>query len=75
MLFAHDTEVALGAAAALVNTTTPETIHRNLLLILLLVIPAEGINSVSMRKVGSPFFVPLAFLLLTVLGIALAWPA
>ena len=68
--------VAVGATvAALVNASTPETIHRNLLLILLLVIPAEGINSVSMRKVGSPFFVPLAFLLLTVLGIALAWPA
>ena len=68
--------VAVGATvAALVNTSTTEIIHRNLLLILLLVIPAEGINSVSMRKVGSPFFVPLAFLLLTVLGIALAWPA
>src|ERR1700743_1328885 len=63
------------AGAALVNTSTPETLRRNLLLILLLVIPAEGINSLSMRKVGSPFFVPLAFLLLTVLGIALAWPA
>ena len=69
-------DVALASrVAALVNASTPETIHRNLLLILLLVIPAEGINSVSMRKVGSPFFVPLAFLLLTVLGIALAWPA
>jgi hypothetical protein len=28
-----------------------------------------------MRKVGSPFFVPLAFLLLTILGVFLAWPA
>jgi hypothetical protein len=68
--------VAVGATvAALVNTSTPETIHRTLLLILLLVLPAEGINSFSMGKVGSPFFVPLAFLLLTVLGVALAWPA
>src|ERR1700684_2720219 len=68
--------VAVGATvAALVNTSTSATIHRTLLLILLLVIPAEGINSISMRKVGSPFYVPLAFLLLTVLGIVLAWPA
>jgi hypothetical protein len=68
--------VAIGATvAALVNSSTPESLHRTLLLILLLVIPAEGINSISMRKVGSPFYVPLAFLLLTVLGVVLAWPA
>ncbi len=72
--------VAVGATvAALVNTSTTEIIHRNLLLILLLVdsIPPKGINSASamQSKLGSPFFVPLAFLLLTVLGIALAWPA
>jgi hypothetical protein len=67
--------VAVGATvAALVNTSTPETHHRTLLLILLLVIPAEGINSYSMRKVGSPFYIPLAFILLTTLGVALAWP-
>jgi hypothetical protein len=68
--------VAIGATvAALVNSSTPESLHHTLLLILLLVIPAEGINSISMRKVGSPFYVPLAFLLLTVLGVVLAWPA
>jgi uncharacterized protein YjeT (DUF2065 family) len=67
--------VAVGATvAALVNTSTPQTLHRNLSLILLLVIPAEGVNSYSMRKVGSPFFVPLTFLLLTLFGVALAWP-
>jgi hypothetical protein len=68
--------IAVGATiAVLVNTSIPETTHRNLLLILLLVVPSEGINSISMRKVGSPFYVPLAFLLLTVLGVVLAWPA
>jgi hypothetical protein len=68
--------VAVGATVAvLVNTSTPETHHRTLLLILLLVIPSESINSYSMRKVGSPYYIPLAFLLLTVLGVALAWPA
>jgi hypothetical protein len=68
--------IAVGATvAALVNTSSAQNIHRTLLLILLLVIPAEGINSFSMRKVGSPFYIPLAFLLLTVLGVTLAWPA
>ena len=68
--------VAIGATvAALVNTSTAGTNHRTLLLILLLVIPGEGINSYSMRKAGSPFYIPLAFLLLTILGVALAWPA
>jgi hypothetical protein len=68
--------IAVGATiAALVYTSAPETLHRNLSLILLLVIPSEGINSLSMRRIGSPFYVPLAFLLLTVLGVALAWPA
>ena len=68
--------IAVGATiAALVNISTPETTHLNLLLILLLVVPSEGINSISMRKVGSPFYVPLAFLLFTILGVVLAWPA
>jgi hypothetical protein len=68
--------IAVGATiAVLVNTSIPETTHRNLLLILLLVVPSEGINSISMRKVGSPFYVPLAFLLFTILGVVLAWPA
>ena len=66
--------VAIGATvAALVNTADPQSLRRTLLLILLLVVPAEGINAISMRKVGSPFYVPLAFLLLTVLGVLLAW--
>lgn len=67
--------VAVGTTVAvLVNTSTPETTHRTLLLILLLVIPAEGVNAFSMRKVGSPFYIPLTFLLLTILGVAIAWP-
>ena|ERR1700742_1641617 len=67
--------VAIGATVAtLVNTSTPESLHRHLLLILLLVIPAEGINSYSMRRVGSPFYMPLTFMLLTVLGVVLTWP-
>jgi hypothetical protein len=68
--------IAVGATiAALVYFSAPETLHHTLSLILLLVVPSEGINSLSMRKVGSPFYVPLAFLLLTILGVALAWRA
>jgi hypothetical protein len=68
--------IAVGATvAALVNTSSAQSIHRTLLLILLLVIPAEGINSYCMRKVGSPFYVPLAFLLLTIIGVVLGWQA
>ena len=67
--------VAVGATvAALVNTATPQALHHTLVLILLLVVPAEGVNSLSMRKFGSPSYIPLAFLLLTVLGVLLAWP-
>jgi hypothetical protein len=45
-----------------------------LLLVLLLVLPAEGINSICMRRVGSPYLFPLGFTLLTLLGVILAWP-
>jgi hypothetical protein len=44
------------------------------MLVLLLVLPSEGINSLGMHRVGSPFLVPLAFTLLTLLGVLLAWP-
>ena len=68
--------VAIGATVAvLANTSTPQTVHHNLLLILLLVIPGEGINSYCMRRVGSPFYIPFLFLLLTVFGVVLALPA
>jgi hypothetical protein len=45
-----------------------------LILILLLVLPAEGINSLCMYRVGSPYLFPMAFALLTVVGAILAWP-
>jgi len=45
-----------------------------LILVLLLVLPAEGINSAFMYRVGSPFYIPLGFAILTLLGVLLAWP-
>ena len=43
-----------------------------LLLILFLIVPAELINAVSMHRVKSPFYVPLSFVVLALLGAVLA---
>lgn len=67
--------VAIGATVAfLVSRLGVHDRPWTLLLVLLLVLPSEGINSLGMYRVGSPFLVPLAFALLTTLGVLLAWP-
>ncbi len=67
--------VAVGATVALlVSRLGVQDRPRTLMLVLLLVLPSEGINSFSMYRVGSAFLVPLAFTLLTLLGVLLAWP-
>ena len=64
--------VAVGATVALlVSRLGVQCRPRTLIL---LVLPSEGINSLGMYRVGSPFLVPLAFTLLTLLGVLLAWP-
>ncbi len=73
---------ALGGSLLAVGTTVAFLVsrweirdpRRTLMLVLLLVLPSEGINSLSMYRVGSPFLVPVAFTLLTLLGVLLAWP-
>jgi hypothetical protein len=66
--------VAIGATVAiLINEPVIPGRHRTLGIVLLLVLPSEGINAVAMYRVGSPFFVPLAFIVLTVVGVLLAW--
>ena len=65
---------AIGFAVCAIAVIAPPVPTRpQLLLILLLVLPAEGVNSASMRKVGSPWKFPLAFALLCLIGVALAW--
>jgi hypothetical protein len=67
--------VAIGVATELLVVTSwthPDL--STLVLILLLVVPAESINAVCMFRVGSPFYVPAGFVLLTILGVALCWP-
>jgi uncharacterized protein YjeT (DUF2065 family) len=66
--------VAVGAGVAvLVDGPGSRDGHPVLLLVLLLVLPSEGVNAVCMFRVGSAYFVPLGFVLLTVLGVVLAW--
>jgi hypothetical protein len=43
-------------------------------LILLLVVPSESVNAFCMYRVGSPYYIPLAFVLLTCAGVLMAWP-
>lgn len=67
--------IAVGAATAyLVFTAGASPAPSTLLLILLLVVPAELLNALGMFRVGSPFYIPLSFALLTLLGVALWWP-
>ena len=65
--------VAIGlTTAALVNLNNGNDQRSRLLLVLLLVVPAEGMNAIGMYRVGSPFYVPLGFILLVLLGVLLA---
>ncbi|KAA6462152.1 hypothetical protein DYQ86_11085 [Acidobacteria bacterium AB60] len=71
---------ALGAALASIGVAVfllalfsgPALTGGQLALILLLVLPAEGVNAFCMRRVGSPWQIPLAFAGLTLLGVLLA---
>jgi hypothetical protein len=40
--------------------------------VLLLVLPSEGLNALGMRRVGSPYYVPLGFIFLVMVGVAMA---
>lgn len=65
--------VAIGATVGMV-TATMDLQHdpRAIALILTLVLPSEGLNAIGMRRVGSPYVVPVLFILLTVAGAVLA---
>jgi len=65
--------VAIGATVVILATSIARQhdLHP-ITLILILVLPSEGMNAVGMRRVGSPYMVPLFFILLTLAGAALA---
>jgi hypothetical protein len=58
--------------AAVVNLNNGNDPRSRLVLVLLLVVPSEGINAISMCRVGSPFYAPLGFIALVLLGVLLA---
>lgn len=60
------------AVGVLANTLARQRDCRTVALILTLVLPSEGMNAIGMRRVGSPYVVPLFLILLTVSGAALA---
>jgi hypothetical protein len=47
--------------------------HTVLIVVFVLVVPAEGTNAVGMYRVGSPYQIPLSFSALTILGVILSW--
>ena len=65
--------VAIGATVCLlaIGITHGRDPHA-IALILILVLPSEGMNAVGMRRVGSPYVVPLLFIVLTLAGAILA---
>jgi hypothetical protein len=64
--------IAIGAAVGvLANSVDREHDAYALTLIIILVLPSEGMNAVGMYRVRSPFFMPLIFILLTLVGVAL----
>jgi hypothetical protein len=64
---------AIGIAVALlVFGRGPELSRAELFLVLLLVLPAEGGNAVAMRRVGSPWQIPVAFALFALCGAVMA---
>jgi hypothetical protein len=65
--------IAIGAAFGIViNSMDLRHDHRAIALILMLVLPSEGLNAFSMRRVGSPYIIPTIFVLLTIAGTVLA---
>lgn len=67
--------IAIGTAVGvLANTVGVRHDSYAMRLILILVLPSEGMNAFGMYRVGSPFLVPLLFILLTLVGVALALP-
>lgn len=65
--------VAIGAAEVLlVIRRGPALTRFDLALILMLVLPSEGVNAMAMRRVRSPWHIPAAFAVLALSGAILA---
>ena len=65
--------VAIGVTVAVLATSVDlRHDRRAIALVLTLVLPSEGLNALGMRRVGSPYVVPIFFILLTLAGAILA---
>src|SRR5215831_5597507 len=65
--------VAIGTAVAwVVSSIDLRQDRRAIALILALVLPSEGLNALGMRRAGSPYLIPVCFILLTIAGATLA---
>jgi uncharacterized membrane protein len=73
---------ALGGALLAIGVTVAVLIgfcghpisHFILIVTLILVLPAEGVNALGMYRVRSPYQIPLGFVALTIIGVLLSWP-
>jgi hypothetical protein len=66
--------VGIGVAVVVLATEFDrESRERTTMLILILVLPSEGMNALGMLRVGSPYYVPLALIVLTLVGLAILW--
>jgi len=66
--------LAIGITVALLPSICGYPIsHTVLTIVLILVVPAEGANAFGMYRVGSPYQVPLSFVVLTTIGVILSW--
>jgi hypothetical protein len=64
--------VAVGAAVVFVTLHAHGPFSRfELILLLLLAVPSEGVNAFAMRRVNSPWQFPVVFLAILLAGIAL----
>ena len=67
--------VAIGVAVSILVAVSPQPMQPlTLIVVLRLVLPSEGINAFCMFRVCSPFYVPLTFAILTLVGALLGWP-
>lgn len=62
--------VGIGAAVVILAGRAHEA--HVVAVILTLVLPSEAVNALGMQRVGSPYVVPLLFILLTIVGAGLA---
>jgi hypothetical protein len=60
--------VGIGVAVIFLASSGLGDRWRTKMLILLLVLPSEGMNALGMFRVGSPYYVPLVLILLTLGG-------